>query len=64
MDTFEFLLIPFRLTNVPDTFQFCMNPVFCKRLHICVLVFFGDILIYNRTWEEHIHYLEEVLHIL
>jgi hypothetical protein len=29
-----------------------------------VLVFFDDILIYNRTWEEHLQHLEEVLRIL
>ena len=29
-----------------------------------MLVFFDDILIYNRTWEEHLQHLEEVLRIL
>lgn len=29
-----------------------------------MLVFFEDILIYNRMWEEHLQHIEEVLHIL
>lgn len=29
-----------------------------------ILVFFDDILIYNRTWEEHLQHVEEVLSIL
>lgn len=29
-----------------------------------MLVFFDEILIYNRMWEEHLQHLETVLHIL
>lgn len=29
-----------------------------------MLIFFDDILIYSRTWEEHLQHLEEVLGIL
>eukprot|EP00253_Pinus_taeda_P034806 PITA_34806 len=31
-DHFEFWVMPFRLTNAPTTFQFCMNHVFPKHL--------------------------------
>jgi hypothetical protein len=41
-----------------------MNHVFRRQLRRFVLVFFDDILIYNRTWEEHLQHLEEVLRIL
>lgn len=41
-----------------------MNHTFSKHLHKFVLVFFDDILIYSKTWEEHLHHMDEVLGIL
>ena len=37
---------------------------FYSHLRNFVLVFFDDILIYNRTWEEHLQHIEVVLRIL
>lgn len=28
------------------------------------MIFFDDILVFSKTWEEHLHHLEEVLYIL
>ena len=41
-----------------------MNHIFHSHLRKCVLVFFDDILIYNRTWEKHLQHIEAILRIL
>jgi hypothetical protein len=61
---FEFLVMLFRLTNASATFQSCMNQIFRGQLRKYLLVFFDDILFYNRTWAEHLAHLEEVLGIM
>jgi hypothetical protein len=63
-DHYEFLVMPFGLTNAPTTFQSFMNHVFNKQLRKHLLVFFDVLLIYNRTWEEHIQHVEQILAIM
>ena len=41
-----------------------MNHTFKDQLWKCLLVFFDDILIYSKTWEEHLRHLDVVLRIL
>jgi hypothetical protein len=61
---YEFLVMPFGLTNTPTTFQSCMNHIFNKKLRKLLLVFFDDLLIYNRMWEEHLKHVDEILTIM
>ena len=61
---FEFLVLPFGLTNAPATFMRLMQDIFFKQLDDFIIVFLDDILIYSKDIESHQRHVREALGIL
>jgi hypothetical protein len=51
----------FGLTSAPNTFLGAMNNTLQPVLRKCALVFFDDIQIYSKTFEDHLVHLQIVL---
>ena len=58
---FEFTVMGFGLTNAPATFMALMNDVLRPFLRKFLVVFLDDILVFSRSWTEHLTYLDAVL---
>ena len=58
---YEFLVVPFGVTNAPAQFMNMMDDILADFLDGFVVVFLDDLLIYSRTPKDHIEHLSQVL---
>ena len=57
---FEYVRMPFGLRNAPSHFQRCMDFVLCD-LYDCSSAYIDDVVIFSRSWEEHLLHIDSVL---
>ena len=61
---YEFVVMPFRLTNAPEAFMDLKNRVFSPYLDRFVILFIDDILVYSKSKKEHAKHLRLILRTL
>jgi hypothetical protein len=59
--SFEFLVMPFTLTNAPTTFCNFMNNVFYDYIDRFVVVYLDDIVVYSESLVDHLCHLRQLL---
>ncbi|CAJ0948265.1 unnamed protein product [Ranitomeya imitator] len=55
---FEYLVMPFGLSNAPSVFQSFMHDIFREYLDRFMIVYLDDILVFSDDWESHVKQVE------
>jgi hypothetical protein len=61
---YEFLIMPFGLTEAPAIFQKFINNILRKYLDVFCIIYLNDILIYNRIRKKHLSHVRKMLKFL
>ncbi|CAJ0950051.1 unnamed protein product, partial [Ranitomeya imitator] len=61
---FEYLVMPFGLSNAPSVFQSFMHDIFREYLDKFLIVFLDDILVFSDDWESHVKQVRMVFQVL
>ncbi|CAJ0934066.1 unnamed protein product, partial [Ranitomeya imitator] len=57
---FEYLVMPFGLSNAPSVFQSFMHDIFREYLDKFLIVYLDDILVFSDDWESHVKQMDPV----
>ena len=58
---FEYLVMPFGLSNAPSNFQAHINRCFSDMIDIYLQIYLDDFLIYSKSYDEHVQHVRSVL---
>jgi hypothetical protein len=61
---YEWMVMPFGITNAPATFQTLINDIFRPLLGYIMVIYLDDILVFNQTWEEHLQLVHTTLSLI
>jgi transposase InsO family protein len=61
LGAFEYLVVPFGLTNAPSAFQSYINKTLHEYLDVFVVVYLDDVVIYSTREEDHEEHVRQVL---